>query len=273
MPLGLCYLVADAAGEIWYLLHRRLREALDFNLSRLRGLETDAVARRRLARRNVRSFARVVTEFLYMPRLKGEEIDRLVDVESFRDLRNQLDRRAVFVSGHVGNWEAGAAVAASIGIDLYVVVFQHPDPRIARIFTRRREARGLKVVSVREAARGMRAALADRAVGIVGDRDFSHRGARAHLFGVPTSVPSGYAALAIQERVPVIPAFCLKGADGRYRLDLHRPIYDPAEDPGGRTEPESVVSRFIRIYEKVVENSPEQWYLFEKLGDRPGDTG
>jgi KDO2-lipid IV(A) lauroyltransferase len=217
----------------------------------------------------MRNFARVVTEFLYFPRLDIGNLGDLVDLESFAALKQKMARRpAILVTAHLGNWELAAVTIAMLGIDLHVVVYDHPDRRVAGLFRRHREAKGLKVMSVRGAVRSITGVLQEASVGIVGDRAYSGQGTEARFLGAEISVPSAYAGLAVSMKVPVIAGFCLRDGTGRYRLALEETVYDPDLD---RKTPEEIVEACLRIFEKGVEKHPEQWYFFERV-DRQWGT-
>ncbi len=237
-----------------------------YNLELVAGLNHDSRNLRSLTRTIMINFARMVTEFFYLPRMDLAAISDLVDVQSFQKLKRIIGKNnAVLATAHVGNWELAAAVAASIGIDLHVVVYDHPDPRVAQLFRRYREARGIKVMPITGAAARMRSALRAGSLGIVADRDFTGKGIEVSFLGVRVSVPSGYVALAVSEGVPIIPGFCLRDSDGKYRLMVEEPLFSP-----GRTSPDvaHIVASYIRLVEKQVEKHPEQWYLFDRVGGR-----
>lgn len=213
----------------------------------------------------MRNFAKAVTDFLYLPRITGRGLGRLVDLESLAAARDLVaGKPALLVTAHLGNWEVGAAAMAMMGVDLHVVVYDHPDPRIAAFFRKRREAKGLKVMSVRSAARSLAAALETSSVGIAGDRDFTGQGTSSRFFGLETKVPSAYAGLAIAKGVRIIPAFCVRHSDGKYHFELEQPIAVPAN---GAADAAAIVARCLAVFEKYIEKYPEQWYLFRKIGE------
>jgi len=263
LPLKICYWIATRVADLWYLLAPGRRKALMHNLSLLPQPGCDTRQLRQLARRIMRNFAHVVTEFLYLPRLNRSKFEDLVDVKGFESLR-MLTRgeRAILITAHLGNWELGAAALAMLGLDLHVVVYDHPDRRIARLFRKYREQKGLAVMSIKEAARRIRGLPRGSCIGIVADRDYTGRGLKVSMFGVRTTVPSGYAHLAISEKIPVIAGFCLKGTDGRYHLELAGTIYNPEQAIKSHRE---IVESFIEVLEKSIAKYPEQWYFFEKL--------
>lgn len=266
LPLRLCYWIAERVADLWYIFGTSSRKALAYNLSLGPGVSKDQKDVARLSRKIMRNFACMVTEFLYLPRLAPDRLDRLVELETFGKLKNLVgDKKVILVTGHVGSWELGAAVGAFLGIDLYVVVYDHPDRRIARLFKQRREAMGLKAMSVREAAKLMRSVIAHSSVGVVGDRDFTGKGVTTRFFGVPASMPSAYAGLAVSQGVPIVAGFCVKGQNGKYHLASCKVVYAPEETP---KLPNEIIDDFTAILEKCIESYPDQWYFFQKVGER-----
>jgi KDO2-lipid IV(A) lauroyltransferase len=264
VPLGMACWIAERVGDLWYASSPRLRGDLDHNLALLRSTGSNRSARRRLARRIVRNFAKVVAEFLYLPRVSSRNLGRLVDPGSLAAAVGLVGSKpALLVTAHLGNWELGAAAMAMTGADLQVVVYDHPDRRIAAMFRRRREAKGLKVMSVKSAARNLSSALETSSVGIAGDRDFTGQGTPATFFGIRTRVPGAYAGLAATKGVPVIPGFCVRQPDGRYRYVVEEPIVAGGD---GAADAPAIVARCLALFEKYIEKYPEQWYLFEKIG-------
>jgi KDO2-lipid IV(A) lauroyltransferase len=268
MPLQACYWIAERAADVWYVASPRTRANVAYNLSLVPGAPPGGRPRARLIRRMLRNFARVVAEFLYLPRIDTAGLGSLVDLDSFRGLTETLaGRRAILVTSHLGNWELAAAVTAMLGIDLHLVVYDHPDSRVARVFRERREAKGLKVMSVKGAAREIIGALRKASVGIVCDRDYSGGGKEARLLGVSVKVPFAYAGLAVSMGVPVIVGMCVRQPDGRYGLVFRETVYDPGSDTKTADE---IVQACLRIFEKGVEKYTEQWYFFERVGGRWG---
>jgi KDO2-lipid IV(A) lauroyltransferase len=275
MPLRVSYVLADLAGEVWYLLSPRLRGVLRYNLGLLPGLGEDRPradgtgaggvhGRRGLARRISRNFGRVVAEFLYSPRINPENLSVYFDLESFEPLRKYAEPPgAVFATAHLGNWEFAGAVLAMLGIDLTVIVYDDPDSRVARLFRERREARGMKVVPVKAASRELKAAVRGSSLGVVADRDFSGQGMVTTFLGVRARMPFAYAGFAVSHGMPVVFGICVKRDDGKYHLIVEEPMYGDREDPeSGRKIAEQCIGKI----EKYVEKYPEQWYVFEKIG-------
>ncbi len=267
MPIQVSYWLAERVADIWYVSSPGIRANVAYNLRLVPG---GAVTGRAAAhtRRTMRNFARVVTEFLYFPRLNPDNLGDLVDEDSFGGLKGRMTGKpTILVTAHLGNWELAAAAIAMLGIDLHVVVYDHPDPRVARLFRKHRETKGLKIMSVKEAARSIMGVLRTGSVGIVGDRDYTGQGTDARFLGVTVSVPSAYAGLAVSMNIPVIAGLCVRQEGGKYRLSLEETVYDPEHS---RKTPEEIVQACLQIFEKGVEKHPEQWYFFERVDRRWG---
>jgi lauroyl/myristoyl acyltransferase len=268
MPLGVCYWMAERAADVWYAASPRTRANVAYNLGLVPGSPHEGRPRGRLTRRMLRNFARVVTEFLYLPRVDAEGLASMVDLDSFRGLTDTLaGRHGILVTSHLGNWEIAAVATASLGIDLRLVVYDHPDRRVARLFRKIRKAKGLEMMSVKRAAREIVGSIRKASIGIVGDRDYSGKGKEARFLGAGMRVPSAYAGLAVAMRVPVVVGFCVRRPDGKYGLVFQETVYDPRRHTMTADE---IVQACLRLFEKGVEKYTEQWYFFGKVGARWG---
>jgi len=256
------HVMAAAVAALWYAASPRLRRNLDANLRLISYLRDAPGQRARVGRRAVRNFAVAVTDFLMLPRINRANLEKYVDVAGFQEIKEMLaGRPAILVTAHLGSWEIAAAAAALVGIDLHIIAWDHPDSRVAKIFRRRREAKGLKVLSVRAAARSMPSVLETSSVALAADRDFTGQGMRMNFLGASTTVPSAYAALARSMGIPVIPVICLRLDDGRYHLFREAALRAADGDRAGET----IVGQCLRAFEKYVEKHPEQWYRFDLL--------
>jgi KDO2-lipid IV(A) lauroyltransferase len=263
MPLSASYWIADRIGDLWYVLSPRTRADLTYNIGLVPGAPAGKQARAALMRRVLRNFARVVTEFLYFPRLGRKNLGDLVDTASFEPLLEILrDKPVILVTCHLGNWELAAATVAMLGADLHVVAYDHPDARVARLFRERRQAKGLGVISVTQTPREIAGLLRTASVGIVGDRDYAGGGRDALFLGVKVKVPYAYAGLAVAFGRPVVAGLCLRHPDGKYRLTFAETVYDPGRHT---SSPEQIVERCLAIFEKGVEKYLEQWYFFQRV--------
>ncbi|MBX3220064.1 MAG: lysophospholipid acyltransferase family protein [Labilithrix sp.] len=206
-----------------------------------------APALRRTATRNV---ARALPEIA--PRDRGAFVRRVFDqlgallgeVVGGLDPRRPLDplpflpgsreclddairegRGVVFASAHLGPWERVAASLVAAGIPLTVVAREPYDPRLGRVYSRLRAARGVRAVYRGASGAGVALVRVLRQGDVLGvPMDLSSRVAsiEAPFLGAPAPTPIGPARLAVRTGAAVVVGTAAKGADGSLGLSFTR---------------------------------------------------
>jgi lauroyl/myristoyl acyltransferase len=171
-------------------------------------------------------------------------------------------RGFVSPTAHVGNWDlAGRLLAGRAGSPTRVVVTGDEAAELAPWV--RRDGGGVQFVPrsrptvslelVAALRRGEIVAVqADRALGTRGD-------ALIPFFGAPAPFPMGPFLLAAAVRVPLVPAFCVLAADGRYAVR----VAEPLETQRGREQ--EAARAWVAVLEGVVREHPTQWFNFFDL--------
>ncbi len=144
---------------------------------------------------------------------------------------------AIFVSGHIGNWEVLPPAVASYGMPFSSVYRQASNTTIDEvILDLRRRAMGRAVPMFPKGARGARAAFAHMRrggyLGMLTDQKMND-GIEARLFGLPAMTAPAAAALAVRFGCPVIPGRVQRVGPARFRLIVDAPLL-PRE--GGDTQ-------------------------------------
>lgn len=201
-------------------------------------------SRRRLARKNLS---------LAFPELSEAEIDRLVvknfehvgisGIEMLRvdmlkpgsdDLhdrfllegRDHLDealalgKGAILMTGHLGFWEMGAFVLPELGIQSDFVAKRMKNPLTDEYFTRTRTKFGAQLLNSKRGARRILKSLQqNRVVGVLLDQHISPPGSVVtEFFGRKAYTTTAITNLAMKYQIPVVPVFCLRRDDDRYRV-------------------------------------------------------
>ena len=182
-----------------------------------------------------------------------------IDMAEGADLMTRLGHGFISPSAHVGNWElAGRLLAGRTARTTHVVVADEEARELeqwvrrdgdgVRFVTRSRPTVSLELVAALRRGEVV-AVQADRALGTRGD-------VLIPFFGTPAPFPLGPFLLASAVRVPVVPAFCLLGADYRYTVKVAAPFSVPR---GGEVE---AARAWVAMLEGVVREHPTQWFNF-----------
>jgi KDO2-lipid IV(A) lauroyltransferase len=266
--------LAAVVGRLTCLFQRRNRRHLYRNLRTALGDELSERELRRLRMDVFANFAVFVADFLWLPKIDRASLPELLTERSFADIRRlgdmaKGDSPVIFLTAHVGNWEmAGAAVALS-GHPITALVDFHPSPLVTAFFDRRRQDRGVEVVSVAAFHRCFRALKEGRIIAIVGDRPVTGQGIFAEYFGEKTLVPDGHAVLARRLGATIVPSFLVMLKNGRYDFIVDEPIApEITDDP--EADIRNCVDKCLRIFERYIREYRDQWYAFRPIW---GDLG
>ena len=191
------------------------------------------------------------------PRL-GRSLGRVVDARSLAArlrVAAALRGGAVVVTGHLGNWELGAAAVRSCGIPVVAVAYPQRGGA-ARHIDAMRSRMGLTVL-YRGAGAGrgaLRALQSGGVVALVADQHAGHGSAPVDFLGRPAWTSLGPARLSLAAGVPLFFAALVR--DGHeYRL-LHEEIQCDA--------PLAATRRWIRALETQIRRRPAQYFWFHR---------
>ncbi|MBN1958399.1 MAG: lysophospholipid acyltransferase family protein [Desulfuromonadales bacterium] len=132
----------------------------------------------------------------------------------------KLNRGVIILTGHLGFWEVGQFLFPELGIPFDVVAKPLKNPLTDRYFNRLRKTYGVEVLESRKGARRIIKSLQQQhAVGILLDQHISPPGSVAvDFFGRKAYTTTAITSLAMKYQVPVVPVFCLRQPDDRYRV-------------------------------------------------------
>ena len=204
-------------------------------------------------------FAMCFSDLLSTNRQPVARLIALVDTAEGAGLVGRLPGGFISPSAHVGNWElAGRLLAGRAARTTHVVVAEEEARELeqwvrrggdgVRFVTRSGPTVSLELVAALRRGEVV-AVQADRALGTRGD-------ALIPFFGKPAPFPLGPFLLAGAVQVPVVPAFCLLGADYRYTIAAAEPFSVPR---GGEVE---AAHAWVAMLERVVREHPTQWFNF-----------
>ena len=266
VALGVGAALGRAARDVFGLR----REVADRNLAAAFP-DMSAAERTDLARRMYAHFGRVATDSLRLTGGGAKAVLPFIRVFEGEDLLRSLaasGRGAIVLTGHLGNWELGAAYVAAIGLPMAGVVKPPSNPWVADLVERSRRKMGIETIPMPEARAVVPTALtAGKLVGLVADQGAMRSQTWVPFFGRPTQTAEGPGLFASRTGAPVVFAAVVAEADGRYRgfadLLLDSP---PQEDPTELIA--RVATLFRQRLEAEVRLVPEQYLWTHRLWGR-----
>lgn len=246
------------------------RRVVRVNLDAALGKELGDREREEVERNCYAEYGRIVAEVVASDRLLREKEERFeLTGRAVLDEAARSGKGLLILSGHIGNFVAGAHYMRSVGIRMTFIAKrianEYVDREIGRIYARH----GNKVISVRgfrndpeAGAKVFRAMKQGDLVVALVDQNAGPEGTRTTFFGLPTFLPGGPVALACRGGIPVATALVTR-EEGRIRIDFQPPIdYSPADSLAGAVT--LVLDEYSRRLEEKVRKYPEQYFWFHK---------
>jgi KDO2-lipid IV(A) lauroyltransferase len=275
VPRRLLELFGAALGVLVWTLRIRRRVVLE-NL-RLAFPEKTEAERRAIARATFVNLGRMISDFLRIPFLGKEELERIFVYEGWEHFQAALDRvpgRGVIAcTAHYGNFEVLAAAHTLRGVPVTMISRQMGKSGANDLWRALRQKSGVEDLVVGKgstlsaAGRSLRSG---RNLGYVIDQNQQARHAIfPTFFGVPAATAATPAILALRSGAAVIFVLSYPLGDGRHRVVFEGPLSVP--DTGDRDRD---VLAFIQDLndrlERWVRAHPEQWYwLHRRWKTRP----
>jgi KDO2-lipid IV(A) lauroyltransferase len=208
------------------------------------------------------------------PALSDQQLERLISVQGWENLRAALDRGkgVVMVTAHLGSPSLVVQIVGARKCRMTIVVEPIRPPSLFELMARVRAGReGLRIVSLgpsvtRELTEALRR---NEIVGLVADRDIARNGVSVQFFGRETLVPVGPVMLALRTGAALMTAFTRRLDDGSLVGRVDEPL--ELERTGNlREELRLNTQKLAWAMEEAIRRSPEQWTVFEPIWPEGG---
>jgi Kdo2-lipid IVA lauroyltransferase/acyltransferase len=275
LPFATVNAIGGRLGRLGYAPFRIRRGVVEAQLAAALP-ELDAATRRRIARDAYENLGRIGLETTLLSTLPAERVLDLFDAPQgweHVEAAQAAGRGMLLISGHLGNWELGAAYLAARGLGVDAVARHMNNPLFDGYLARSRRRLGVTVLFDDEAApRIPRSVRAGRAVALLADQDAKGLVSTfVPFFGRLARTPKGPAVFALRLGVPAIMALVVREPSGRYRM-LFEPV--PVTDTGDReADTDRIVAAYTAQLEAVVRRYPGQYLWHHKRWKRrpPGE--
>jgi len=264
LPARIAYAIADLAGDAWRRLAPDRRRLVAANLARVcaaTGRPVDGAPFRRMLRDAFRSHARYYLELLRAPSYDPARIDEIIEVVGWDEVLAPriVGRACVLVSWHLGSFEPFATFLAGRGLRPMSPIEEIRPRALFEFLTESRTRGAVDVVPLASARRPLSRRLREGGlVAIIGDRDLVGDGQPVSIFGHPTTMPIGPAALALAHGASIIAGRGLRVGPDRFRVD-GAPI-EVVATGDRRADIAATVVALARRLEQDIAAAPEQWW-------------
>jgi KDO2-lipid IV(A) lauroyltransferase len=259
------FITKGISAAACFLVYQRARENVRQNLLRVFGDNIEKWKLDRMVFKTFESFALFMYEFLIIRKLNKKTQPFLVTPVGFEKVEKALKagKGAIMVTGHIGNWEWGAAMLTYLGHPATVIATRFKNKFVTKFYYDRRIQQGMEVAYLDEAVRKtLRKVKKNGCVAILSDRDYTGQGMEMEFFGTKTRIPAGGLLLGLRSGAAVIPAFAIRVGMCRYHVIFDDPIQ--LESKGYQEEDmRKDMEKWVKVLEKYVRKYPTQWYRFE----------
>ena len=280
LPVFVCRMISKIVVALVYPFLKQDRKGLAYNLSLAFDRPPTDPYIQRTVRRIFYNYGQYMADFFSLPQLAPAKAHRFFSNVSGEDnLQAAMDagRGAILLSAHIGNWEFGGTMMRLADYSLAVVALPHNDAATNELVNSLRRGAGIKTIEVDGSSpfagiEILRHLRQNGIVAMIGDKDFFGSGKPTRFFGHLVEFPVGPITLALNSGAALIPAFVLRGPDGRYFGILEPEI--PLESGGSRDETlELNIAKVARVFEKYIRRYPDQWYCPDPIIPWPVKDG
>lgn len=264
LPRRFSYWLALRIADRFFTKDEKGRRAVMANLAHIlqaKNIFASEETLRQMARKTFQLFGKYLVDFFKFSRMTPAEVRRLVSIEhiDYLEQARSFDKGVIFIAAHLGNWELGGAIMTALGYRLNVVFLPQRLDKINRLFDQQRKERGIRLIPIGRAARGVLQALKRKeCVVMLADRDFTAHHHMVNFFGKPALLSSGPARIALRTKTPIVPAFVLRQPNDTFLLRFYPPLI-VRED----STLEEINLKIGAVMEREIGQHPEQWFIFD----------
>ena len=271
LPLPMARAIGAGLGWLAFWLLAGQRRLTLQHLAYAFGDPLSASQRRRIARKVFVNLGRNVMEWLQLPKLSAEELQRLVSAEGIEHIRRALaaGNGALMVTAHFGNWELIPLYLKSLGFEGAVLARRLRYAEYESFLIAMRGEKGVPTLA-RGSSQEVAALLrSNRLVGLLPDQDIdSLDGVFVNFFGHPAHTPIGPAALSVLTGAPIIPCF-IRREGAKFRLVIEPPLRAPelADRAAAMRE---LTQAWSAVVESSIRSTPDHWaWMHRRWKTRP----
>jgi len=272
LPPAVTYSLARFVAGLAYFFSRRDRRNVSHNFDLIFKGYNPPASRKVLLWRFFQNYGIYVVDFFRLLSMTLEESQAFAQLYQGRhhiDAALDRGRGAVLLTAHLGHWEIGGLGLRAMGYPVNVVALKHNTTFTNALINVMRIRHGIRIIEVEESAYGaielVKALNRNEVVAVLGDRVFAtDRAEVTTFFNRPVQLPVGPVLLAMAARSPIVPAFSIMEAPGRYRGIVEPPL-ELKYGPDRREALQHNLRQVATVFEQYIRRYPDQWYIVDPL--------
>ena len=271
MPKNYIFLMGRLLGTVAYTLLVPYRKIVRRNIA-FAFPEWDSNRVRRHARNVFINLSITFFEICYFFLSGKEEILKNIqmkgDPKALKLLNNP--KGTILISAHLGNWEMGPLFASCYLQYPLILVARKVRPRLLnKLVDKMRSRFGNTILDKKNALVPIKQSIRDgHVIGLLVDQGTTFaEGVETTFFGHKVTATPVVALLARRYRCPVIPAFCVREADGNLSALFSSPLPLKKSDDF-RADLTENTQIMINAIEDAIRKYPDQWFWFHKRWKR-----
>jgi len=249
--------LSKTIGDILYFFDKRRKKVVFTNLDLVfPGMSKDEKIE--LAKKIYENFAFNLLELIKNKNLSLEDLKEKIEFVGMEKAEKYLNKPAIFITAHYGNWEIIPQVLGGILNIPMTVVVRDLDNKLVNYFVKaNREKYNIKTVNKKGALKKLIGDIKKgRSAGILVDQNTARKeGEDVVMFGLKALHTPSAALLSKRFKIPIIPVFVQRDKD-KYKFIFKDPIIE--EDIKKSVQKQS------DVIEEMIRQKPEEWFWFHR---------
>ncbi len=242
--------------------HLRRHEIARKNFQRALPDRSEAVAQRALTKM-WDNFGRTIAEFVHLAefaRLMGDR-HSLIEFDGLDRLKRlrKDHRSAIFISGHMGNWELAPSMVRHAGFETVVIYHPFHEPYVDRLARKCRGAINPRLMANKGQERELVAALRDDLSLCMLVDQKPRRGPMMEFLGHDAKTETAPAKLALRYGVPIVPIRVQRLKGVHFKITAYPPI-DTTGVENGESGVAEITAAINKVLEGWIRECPADWH-------------